>query len=241
MTEDTAAPDSARASRHARAVIARLTPAKGLRFDCSMCKYRAVPRQAAAVGWIQNDAAEADDSRPWHYFWTDLSVSHARVKALCPMQRLNHFPDMTSLCNKSTGAGVLKRVGKYFPLEYRFFPRSWQLPKERTELHKLEKLPVLIVKPNKGCQGVDISICRTVSEIDETTRQMGQSCVAQEYIDEPVTAEPICTRHARRTATHNPPSVACCCWPLSALVLLFALARSCCWTGTSLTFDCTCS
>ena len=41
-------------SRQARAVIARVNPAKGMTFDASMCKYRAVPAVAAL-----SDAAPA--------------------------------------------------------------------------------------------------------------------------------------------------------------------------------------
>lgn len=123
-------------------------------------------------------------------------MSHQRVKALSPLQKLNHFADMTSVCNKATCASVFKRVSRSFPLEYRFYPRSWQLPKEAAALRKLmmngdESTDVapptaLIVKPNRGCQGVDISICHTSDELDETRQLMGQQCVAQEYVDQPL-------------------------------------------------------
>ena len=180
-------------SRQARAVIARVNPAKGMTFDASMCKYRAVPAVAAALGYTVLTAEDERDSNAppgWNLFWTDLSVSHQRVAALLPLQKVNHFADMTTLCNKATCAGVLKRVSRSFPLEYNFYPRSWKLPKEAAALRKLMLSPeaprVLIVKPNRGCQGVDISICCTNDELDTARQEMGQQCVAQEYVDKPL-------------------------------------------------------
>jgi hypothetical protein len=170
--------------------------------DTSLCKYRAIPAVAADLGLRVSVAAttgpsvgssqeEGRDELGWNIFWTDLSVSHQRVSALGPLQKLNHFPDMTTLCNKATCASVLKRVSRSFPQEYCFYPRSWQLPKETVALRKRqlkadERPKVLIVKPNRGCQGSDISICRTSDELDEIRQQMGQQCVAQEYVDEPL-------------------------------------------------------
>lgn len=186
-------PGVTRSRQTARAVIARVNPAKGMTFDASMCKYRAVPAVAAALGYTVLTAEdERDPNAPpgWNLFWTDLSVSHQRVAALLPLQKVNHFADMTTLCNKATCASVLKRVSRSFPLEYNFYPRSWKLPKEAAALRKLMLSPeaprVLIVKPNRGCQGVDISICCTNDELDTARQEMGQQCVAQEYVDKPL-------------------------------------------------------
>ena len=186
-------PGVTRSRQTARAVIARVNPAKGMTFDASMCKYRAVPAVAAALGYTVLTAEDERDSNAppgWNLFWTDLSVSHQRVAALLPLQKVNHFADMTTLCNKATCASVLKRVSRSFPLEYNFYPRSWKLPKEAAALRKLMLSPeaprVLIVKPNRGCQGVDISICCTNDELDTARQEMGQQCVAQEYVDKPL-------------------------------------------------------
>ena len=214
-------------------VEASLLPATDLLVSTELCKYRAVPQAAAAAGWKEAErpppapSSASDEQRrqqqqqqqgAWNIFWTDLSVSHGRVNALRPLQKLNHFPDMACICNKATAASTLNRVSKYFPLEFRFFPKSWQLPKEVVALHKLMKPPreaaakgagggggggggassgdsggsasggpsALIVKPGRGCQGADISICRTIDELEEAYKLMGQQCVAQEYMDEPL-------------------------------------------------------
>ena len=180
-------------ARELRAAAARTSVAKGLVLDATLCKYRAVPAAAESLGWSVSTAQDDQKKSPtteWHLFWTDLSVSHQRVAALRPLQKLNHFADMTSVCNKATCASVIKRVSRQFPHEYRFYPRSWQLPKEAAALRKLmlagEAPSALIVKPNRGCQGVDISICTTSEELDATRQQMGQQCVAQDYVDKPL-------------------------------------------------------
>jgi hypothetical protein len=87
-------------------------------------------------------------------------VSHERVRDLGPLQKLNHFPDMTSICHKASSAEILKRMSRFFPREYQFFPQSWTLPRDLGLLHKFlssppeqgKPPPTVIVKPNKGCQ-----------------------------------------------------------------------------------------
>ena len=64
-------------------------------------------KAAEASGW--EEVAEGKENS-FHVFWTDLSVSHPRVKALAPLQRINHFPDMTRICHKADGALVLKSL-----------------------------------------------------------------------------------------------------------------------------------
>lgn len=125
MSDDDSAPLQAPRARRA------VTQAKGLVVDTSMCKYNVVRLAADLTGW-----EEAEDDGRWHMFWTDLSVSSQRVRALLPLQRLNHFAEMTGICHKATAAGILKRMLKVFATEYRFFPASWQLPKEVAAVHR---------------------------------------------------------------------------------------------------------
>ena len=86
---------------------------------------------ADSMGWTECEEGREN----WQVFWTDLSVNHMRVRALQPLQRINHFADMTRLCNKAESALVLRAMLKYFHTEYHFFPQSWSLPKETTALH----------------------------------------------------------------------------------------------------------
>ena len=65
-------------------------PMKNVLINSSLCKYSAVRKAADSRGF-----QEAEEGREnWHMFWTDLSVSHARVKALTQIQRINHCMHM---------------------------------------------------------------------------------------------------------------------------------------------------
>ena len=157
-----------------------------MKINTSLCKYAAVRRAAKECGWL--DVSDDDDSSAWHIFWTDMSINHARAAALLPMQKINHFVGMTLICRKGPAAALLNRAAAQAPLEYRFFPRSWTLPRDFAvlyrEMHSLVRDGiVLIMKPNAGSQGNGISLCRTVDELEALGRQGG---VAQEYVDRPL-------------------------------------------------------
>ena len=174
-------------------------PMNNVVINTSLCKYSMVRKVASESGW-----SEAEEGREnWHVFWTDLSVSHPRVKALTPLQRINHFPDMTRICHKAESAIVLKSLLRYFHSEYHFFPQSWSLPKETAALHAFMRdddatsssngagggaggagggplrrrrsgaPPKFILKPNKGCQGADIMIISSPAELDEARQALG--------------------------------------------------------------------
>ena len=154
--------------------------------NSSLCKYNVVRRAAEASGW--SEVQEGKEN--WTVFWTDLSVSHPRVKALSPLQRINHFPDMCRICHKAESATVLKSLSRYFSTEYHFFPQSWSLPKETAALHAhmAQHRPALILKPNRGCQGVDITLVTSPEELEAARLGLGgtASCVVQEYIERPL-------------------------------------------------------
>ena len=158
--------------------------------NTSMCKYSAVRKAADKLGWTECEEGREN----WQMFWTDLSVNHARVKALQPLQRINHFADMTCICNKAQSALVLRSLLKYFQSEYHFFPQSWSLPKETSQvvshLQPAEGNPrnALILKPSRGCQGADIALVTSVEQLDAARTAMGgtTSLVAQEYVDRPL-------------------------------------------------------
>ena len=133
-------------------------------------------------------------STPWNIYWVDTSVSHARASALGPLQKLNHFVDMTLICRKASAASVLNRNLRFSAQAFDFFPASWTLPKDQAELTRLMKAhkpPVLIVKPSKGSQGAGISICRSHEELQHVMQQNGRWAegVAQVYIDRPLLLE----------------------------------------------------
>ena len=161
--------------------------------DTSCCKYSAVKqvgdRYAAANH--AGDDSDATSSSCGQLLWHDTSVNHARVSALGPLQKLNHFVDMTLICRKASAATVLNRQ-RYFSEHFAFFPRSWTLPRDLPALTVAMQRPhppVVIIKPAKGSQGAGISVCRTLAELQNASREKGgvimQGC-AQEYVDRPL-------------------------------------------------------
>ena len=166
--------------------LLRFRPMKNIVLNSSLCKYAMVRRVAEASGWEEVE----EGSESWQVFWTDLSVSHSRVKALTPLQRINHFPDMTRICHKAESAIVLKSLSRYFAAEYHFFPQSWSLPKETAALHAFmaDHPTALILKPNRGCQGVDITVVTSMEQLEEARAALGgtAACVVQEYVDRPL-------------------------------------------------------
>jgi hypothetical protein len=160
---------------------------RNILLNSSLCKYSMVRKAAAGLGW--QEAEEGQEN--WQMFWTDLSVSHPRVKALTGLQRINHFPEMTRICHKAESATVLKSLHRYFATEFHFFPMSWALPKETTALHEhmsAARSPAFILKPNRGCQGADISLVENAEQLDAVRQQLGGTapCVVQEYVDKPL-------------------------------------------------------
>ena len=172
-----------------------MQPMRNMVVNSSMCKYSMMRKAAGILGW-----QEVEDGREnWHVFWTDLSVSHPRVKALTPLQRINHFPDMTKICHKAEGAAVLKSLHRYFSSEFNFFPQSWSLPKETTPLmQRMQQQQAggdqaappaaFILKPNTGCQGAGITLVSSADELDAAREALGKTagCVVQEYVDRPL-------------------------------------------------------
>ena len=68
--------------------------------------------------------------------WQDLYIENYMLANLKPYQKINHFPAMWNIFRKTFLAKNLKRFAKLFPLEFEFFPQTWILPQEYTELRQ---------------------------------------------------------------------------------------------------------
>ena len=75
-------------------------------------------------------ATPATTTANWDLYWTDLSVSEARVSKMKPFQRINHFPGMMEICRKAALSRNLKRMQTRCPAQYSFAPTTWDYPKE---------------------------------------------------------------------------------------------------------------
>ena len=111
--------------------------------NLSNCKYDVVREVTSAAGYAEvgdedNDnattatphATPATTTANWDLYWTDLSVSEARVSKMKPFQRINHFPGMMEICRKAALSRNLKRMQTRCPAQYSFAPTTWDYPKE---------------------------------------------------------------------------------------------------------------
>mmetsp|Transcript_4055 Transcript_4055/g.11845 ORF Transcript_4055/g.11845 Transcript_4055/m.11845 type:complete len:743 (-) Transcript_4055:766-2994(-) len=155
--------------------------------NLTQCKYDTVMNAALDRGW---KICDDDDKVAWNVYWTDKSVQPERVMRLKTYQKINHFPGMHRICNKGHLAIAIRRMKRFFPLEYNFSPRSWVLPHELNDLRDYisrqrqkrgSRMPTFIVKPDRGCQGKGIHLTKSAEDIDPTVRQ-----VAQKYVKNPL-------------------------------------------------------
>ena len=136
----------------------------------SLTKYDSVWSTTEKLGWTPVEA-EQEDSHDWNVCWSDTSVAMERIMRLGRLQKINHFPGMLELVRKAGTARNLNKMLKLLGKEYKFFPRTFMLPADYTELKrefggKGRGNKTFIVKPSKGCQGKDIFMTRSLDDID---------------------------------------------------------------------------
>lgn len=112
--------------------------------------------------------------------WHDLTVTPDFVAKLHPWQKVNMYAGIQQLTKKNFLARNLMRMYKAFPEEYNFFPKTWVLPSESTDLrnhwarnlnNSNKKKVTYIVKPDAQSQGKGIFLSRSIDHIFEVTCQ----------------------------------------------------------------------
>ena len=73
------------------------------------------------------------DTESWDVMWMDYKISSSILCKMDSYQRINHFLGMNSITHKNSLAKNLKKLYVKFPKEYKFFPKTWILPKEIQE------------------------------------------------------------------------------------------------------------
>ncbi|CCW59549.1 unnamed protein product [Phytomonas sp. EM1] len=156
----------------------------------------------------------AADSTP-QVLWVDKSVTHRRVAALKPHQRLNHFVGMSCIARKATLFRrlmcILDRCATTEPSAgkeqftslldtmRRFYPPSFatgmslsafaaHVRRGETLCNEDSARVFYIIKPNKGCQGKGILITQHPTEAltGQGRTGMDTGFLVQEYIDRPL-------------------------------------------------------
>lgn len=124
-----------------------------------------------------------------HYtsiIWWDGDIKNKDFENIGPSQRVNKIPGMDYICFKSTTIHAFNQMRRMFPNFYNFFPTSFLLPHQFTDLQRLHnhlqgrsKHPVTwIVKPRNGCCGNGIKLVQHIFELSHRT----EPAVVQRYI-----------------------------------------------------------
>jgi tubulin polyglutamylase TTLL6/13 len=124
------------------------------------------------------------DKTEYDIIWFDMPPMNNILSKLQKFQRINHFPGMSQVANKSNLARNLARMEKMHPNGYSFFPKTWLLPSEMHELKSYAKSnpkDTFICKPEMLSQGKGIYLIKNVESINKLN-----PCIVQKYIDNPL-------------------------------------------------------
>lgn len=158
-----------------------------IRINLTACKYEVLRIVQRKLGW-----KEVGDDDDWEIYWTDTSVSIERIMKLTKTQKINHFNGMLEICRKRAMAKNLMKMAKVFPESYDFFPKTFVLPSDLTDLlvdvKAKGRKQIYILKPDAGCQGRGIRLAQGGSEqgFTKVLKDMDtQNVVAQHYLHKP--------------------------------------------------------
>ena len=146
--------------------------------NVSDTKYSVVKRAARRdLNW----KLSRSDTTDWDITWTDNGVTTEALSRMKPYQRINHFPGMYAISRKNFLALNLNKLKKLFPAAYKFYPRTWLVPSDLSELKANKKNKVYIAKPEASSQGKGIFLIKKIDDFTFTDRY-----VVQEYLKKPL-------------------------------------------------------
>ena len=155
-------------------------------FWASECRYEVIMDKVRGLGWklVEDERNEIKSN----VYWVDVAAIHERFRMIQPWQTINHFPGMPNIARKNRMGQNLNRMLKLFPREYSFYPRTWVLPGELSDLRAQFDSQgnslgnkIYIIKPDTGCQGRGIFLTRTFDQVPQH-----ENVVAQLYIKKPL-------------------------------------------------------
>jgi hypothetical protein len=206
---DTKSSAKVNAKFNAKPAMAINDPASSVCINVKHCKYPVIPDAASSLGWFVEDQiddlackgiglspspATGDVSRSdrSHILWLDSGLFAESILRKCESyQRINHIPGMVGLYRKNYLTRTMARMQRVAPTEYSFYPKSWLLPHDATEVNKyLEECSrdnlgtqnkCLIVKPSGGAQGKGIYLALNPLSEEQLmqSRKDGHDAVAQ--------------------------------------------------------------
>ncbi|CAG9335546.1 unnamed protein product [Blepharisma stoltei] len=178
----TQSPDKSEESENDNAMPKRpKKKGKKVIMNVALTKYQVVKKTASKFfGW---KLTKKEDDENWDIFWTDASVEPEKLARMKIYQKINHFPGMYALTRKNHLAKNLNRMRKQLPEVYNYYPKTWLVPAELSDLRlysSKEKNQVFIVKPEASCQGRGIFLTKKFDDFSFDDRY-----VVQEYIKQP--------------------------------------------------------
>ena len=173
--EEPSSPSRSKKTQQSRKII----------LNVSLTKYSVVKKAGRSLNY---KLLKKEDEDNWDVFWTDSGVQPEKLSKMKPFQKINHFPGMYSIARKNNLAKNLNRLHKVYPKDYNFFPKTWLIPAEFSDLvlqfdskkSKKSKNKVFIVKPEASCQGRGIFLTKKLEDLSLDDRY-----VVQEYLQRP--------------------------------------------------------
>jgi len=151
--------------------------------------YRAVQVALEQIGW----KAVASDSREASVVWLEHSDSS---EGLAPIQTVSRIDAFLQLCRKAPLAKCLSPWMEELPDAFSFFPETWVLPKDATELEAAmgKAKATYIAKPSAGTQGHGIILARRWSDLSDVMKRskpLGEALANSEYVVQRYIARPL--------------------------------------------------
>ncbi|XP_075244954.1 tubulin polyglutamylase TTLL7-like [Convolutriloba macropyga] len=162
-------------------------PKKGLIANIAGTRYECVRESLENCGFAcVRD--ERDDPNCLLY-WSDLAVPNERISEMKPYQKINHFPGMGEVCRKDALARNMMKIQKFFPNDYDFVPKTWNMPLDGNSFlnyvkesgKKRRRIKTFIAKPSNGAMGNGIRLFRNVEKAP-----LDENYIIQEYLDKPM-------------------------------------------------------
>ena len=116
------------------------------------------------LGWQLTRLSNTDN---WNVMWTDSTITPALLASMKPYQRVNHFAGMYAIARKSNLSMNLNRMRAVHPEDYAFYPRTWFIPADKSDLKEemsRSRNAVYIVKPEASSQGRGIFLVKEFSD-----------------------------------------------------------------------------
>ncbi|CAK66605.1 unnamed protein product (macronuclear) [Paramecium tetraurelia] len=154
---------------------------KLLIMNVSDTQYAAVKFVGKILNKFKLQYTPYQETQVWDFCWTDNAVLPETLARMQSHQRINHFPGMYCIARKNYLGKNLNKMAKQFPDEFDFYPKTWMLPSDISDLRQnIKKIKYFIVKPEASCQGRGIFLTKQVESI------ASEHCVVQRYLHKPL-------------------------------------------------------